>query len=209
MAGQHIGSVVAAVFGLVYVEVNAGELPPIACWSVRVLALVFLVAVGVLARTARRCGGAEASPRQEGGPGGRPAPFGRRYWLIVVMEFATIVAGARVLSGPLERPHAGVAWVSLVVGAHFFLLAQHFRLSFFHVLGAAITGCGAAGLVVAFTTGAAPVVAVISGVVPGFILLGSAGWGVSRRPPRPRQTPRGTADGATDAGVSADGAARR
>jgi hypothetical protein len=195
--GQHIGSVVAAAFGLVYVEVNAGQLPPAACWTLRALAPLILIAIGVLALAARRRRGtATSSGHHEDGSGGRSRAFGRRYWLIVLIEFAAIFAGARILSGPLERSYAGVAWVSLVVGIHFFFLAGHFRLRFFQVLGTAITACGAVGLVLAFATGSAPAVALVSGVVPGFILLGFASWGVSRRPRVSDQTERSRADAA-------------
>jgi hypothetical protein len=56
-----------------------------------------------------------------------------------------MAAGLAVLNGPLDAPQAGVAWVSLVVGVHFFALAVAFAEPFFHRLGGAITVCGLAG----------------------------------------------------------------
>lgn len=184
MPGQHIGSLIAAAFGLVYVEVNARSLPGEATWTLRVLALVLLLATVVLALRTRRLMAASDDPVVPGGGAGSgPAPFGARYWAIVVVEFALIFAGVRVLSGPLERPYAGVAWVSLVVGLHFFVLARHFRVAFFTLLDYVITACGGVGLALALATASPAIVAVVAGVVPGFVLLGSAAWGVSRRAP--------------------------
>lgn len=176
MPGRYIGSFIAAVFGLVYVEVNAGDLPPPAAWAVRVLGVLGLVVVAGLAVAARGRPDRTAGGRPPGDGG--PAPFGRGYWAIVAVEFALIVAGARVLAGPLGRPDLGVAWVSLVVGLHFFALARHFGMAFFNAVGLVITACAAVGLVVGLATGAAAVVALVSGVVPGFVLLAAAGWGV-------------------------------
>lgn len=176
MPGQRIGSVIAAVFGLVYVAVNAGQLPAPASWALRAAALVVFAGVLLLVAAGRhRRAGAPGDGRGQAGPG--RAPFGRRYWLIVLVEFAAIFAGARTLSGPLDRPDAGVAWVTFVVGTHFFVLAAHFGARFFHVLAAALTMCGVVSLVIAFTASAAAVVALVGGVVPGLVLLGFAAWG--------------------------------
>jgi hypothetical protein len=193
--GQRIGSLIGAVFGFIYIEVNAGVLSAAAGWVLRVLGFLALVALLLLAR--RRPGGGEAGGADTGDELERPAQtqpgtarsatsgpaFGRGYWVVVVVEFLAIFAGVRLLVGPLDRPDAGVAWVSLVVGVHFFALAVHFRLRFFHVLGAAIALCGAVGLVIAFTAGSAAAVAVVAGILPGAILMGFAAWGVSARAP--------------------------
>jgi hypothetical protein len=72
--------------------------------------------------------------------------FGRRYWLVVAGQVAAIPAGAALLNGPAGLSHAVVAWVSVVVGAHFLVLAAIWRLRLFRLLGAAIALCGVAGL---------------------------------------------------------------
>jgi len=69
--------------------------------------------------------------------------------LVVAAEVVAIAVGSALLNGPLELPHAVVAWISVVVGAHLFALAAVWREAFFRALGAAITFCGAAGVVVA------------------------------------------------------------
>jgi hypothetical protein len=68
-----------------------------------------------------------------------------------------------------------VAWVSVVVGVHFLVLAVIWRLALFRVLGTAISVCGAVGLIAA-AAGATPVViAVTGGLLPGVLLL-TAGY---------------------------------
>jgi hypothetical protein len=179
MPGQSVGSLVAAVFGLVYVVVNTGPLPAWAATPLR--------ALGVLASVAVVAGAYRAARTHPVATAGRGRGFGTAYWLVVAAEAVALLAGVRVLSGPLDTPHAGVAWVSFVVGVHFFALAVVFRDSFFHWLGAAITACGSVGLGLAVAgTGEEPI-AVVAGVVPGVLLLASGWWGTRRTlRPRPR-----------------------
>lgn len=171
MRGQQIGSMIAAVFGLVYVLVNAGPLP--GPWAMTLRALAVVAFIAVLVATARLGRASRTTVEQRG-------VFGRAYWTVVAIEFAALFLGARVLSGPLDMPEAGVAWVSFVVGTHFFALAVIFHESFFHWLGGAITACGVAGLVLAITGAGEQPIAVVGGVVPGAILLGFGWWGARR-----------------------------
>ena len=83
-----------------------------------------------------------------------------------------------VLRGPAGLPNAVVAWVSVVVGVHFLLLAAIWRLRLFRHLGAAITLCGVAGLTAAGAPAA--VIAVAGGVLPGVLLLAAAYQGATR-----------------------------
>ncbi len=75
---------------------------------------------------------------------------------------------------PLE---AGVAWVSFVVGVHFVALGAVFREPLFHWLGGAIGACGLVGLALAAAGAGTESVAVVSGIVPGTLLLASGWWG--------------------------------
>lgn len=178
MPGQVVGSMIGASFGLVYVFVNSGSLPVPVRWAVRLLAAAAFIAVVFGAvRLSRR------GPSAPGADPGSGNPFGRSYWLVVALEVVAIVVGARLLSGPLDLPGAGVAWVSVVVGVHFFALAVIFRQSFFHWLGAAITGCGAVGILLALLDSGSQPVAVVAGVVPGALLLAFGWWGVRRESP--------------------------
>ena len=174
MPGKKVGSVIAAVFGLVYVPVNAGPLPATMRLTLRVLAAIAFVAVLVAIF--------RSHPSQDRG-GQERRVFGRGYWLVVAAEFVALYLGVRVLSGPLDAPEAGVAWVSLVVGVHFFALAVVLGQPFFRWLGAVITTCGVAGLVLAATGAPEATIALISGVLPGAILLGFGWWGAHRTAP--------------------------
>lgn len=68
-----------------------------------------------------------------------------------------------------------------MVGVHFVALAAVFREPFFHWLGAAIAVCGLAGLALAGAGAAQPPITVLSGVVPGALLLASGWWAPVRQ----------------------------
>ena len=76
----------------------------------------------------------------------------------------------RFLPGDLSL--RGIAWISFVVGAHFFGLAAIWKQSVFLWLGASILVCGALGLVLAIVGSSAGAIDTVSGVLPGYLLLG-------------------------------------
>ena len=92
--------------------------------------------------------------------------FGRRYWLVVAAAVLAIWIGLALLNGPLDTPHAAVAWISSVVGAHFFALAVVWSNPLFSWLGAALLGCGAVGLVLAARGSDAAAIELVGGVPP-------------------------------------------
>lgn len=104
MTPEKLGSVIGAVFGLVFVWANTGSLPTGPATVLRGLGTA-----------------------------------------------AFLGAGLAVLNGPLDAPQAGVAWVCLVVGAHFTAPASLWKQPLFHWLGAALAVCGVLGLVLAAT----------------------------------------------------------
>lgn len=161
--GQRLGALIGGGFGLIYVEVNAGALAEPAAAALRIAGGVAFA--GLVALLAAR--------RDPGDParGG----FGPWYWLVVAAEVAAIAAGIALLNGPLDRPRAMVAWVSVVVGVHFFALAALWRVSLFRWPGAAIALCGLAGLAAAGLGASSAVVATMGGVLPGALLL-AAGY---------------------------------
>ncbi len=165
--GRAFGSTVGAVFGLVFVVINSGGLP----MAIRIvlLALAALAFLAVLLLAMRDARVSRARPSSGNGP-----PFGRGYWIIVAVEAVALFVGARLVSEFL-RPELGVAWVSFVVGVHFFSLGWLFRLGRFHVLAVLITACGIAGFVLG-ALGLLPGIAIVSGVLPGFVLLAFALW---------------------------------
>lgn len=175
MQGQVVGSLIAAGFGAVYVAVNTGSMPPGVQWPLRAVAAAALCAV--LVGASRRLAGRQPAAGRSDGP-----VFQRAFWLVVCVEAVLIFGGVRILAGPLATPEAGVAWVSVVVGLHFFALARIFDQAFFNLLGAAISLCGVAALILAFTGAGLPSVDLVGGVAPGLLLLASALWGLQRRP---------------------------
>ncbi len=179
MSGRAVGSSVGAVFGVVFVVVSTGALGRPATVALRLLAVgVFMTcAVGVVraSRAART---------------GDPVRFGRGYWAVVAGEVVLLFAGRYVLIGPLDRPEAAVPWLTLVVGVHFFPLAVVLRAGIDHLLGIVLTGCGMAGLGLAFAPGdTATATALTAGVIPGFLLLAASLWGVRNVGPRPASAP--------------------
>jgi hypothetical protein len=182
VSAQRLGSIVGAVFGLVYVLVNAGPLPRAVGVPLQGLGLAaFAVVLLAVARADDH--------------GGRPPNAGSQgaYWLVVAAVIAALAAGLAALNGPLDAPQAGVAWVSFVVGVHFVALGAVFREPFFHRLGGAIGVCGLVGLAFAAAAAGAETIAVVSGIVPGALLLASGWWGARQAAHHPPHAPAGAA----------------
>jgi hypothetical protein len=169
--GQRLGSLIGGIFGLIYVEVNAGLLPEPWAAVLQITAGVAFAGLAVLLARDR-------GPRPAGRPAARSG-FRGPYWLVIAGEAAAILAGAAVLNGPAGLPRAVVAWVSVVVGVHFLALAAIWRLPLFRHLGAAIALCGAAGMAAAAAGAASAVIAGAGGVLPGFLLLTVSYWGAT------------------------------
>ena len=184
--GQRLGSLIGAIFGLLYVEVNAGLLHE--PWAAVLKIAAGVAFAGIAAMFARDRGQRPAArPADQGS-------FGGSYWLVVAGEVAAIVAGAVLLNGPARLPHAVVAWVSVVVGAHFLALAAIWRFPLFRFLGAGIALCGVAGLTTAAAGAAPAVIAATGGVLPGILLLAASYWGATSSQPTTPARRRNTRD---------------
>jgi hypothetical protein len=174
---QRLGSLIAAVFGLVYVMANSGPLPQGVALTLQVVAvLVFLALVVAIVR--RR---SFALP-DESARGG----FKRGYWAVVGTEVVAIAAGIALLNGPLGAPYVSVAWISLVVGLHFFALARVWHEPLFGCLGGPIALCGLVGLAAAAFGASAALIAVAAGMVPAALLFAFSALGATVRGPRAR-----------------------
>ena len=170
MSPEKLGSVIGAVFGLVFVLRNTGSSPPPLAVLLRVLGVLAFLAV-LLA--VRRPGPTTGTRPARGG-------FGRGYWLVVAAEVLAIAVGLALLNGPLATPQAAVAWASFVVGAHFLALAVVWKQSLVHWLGAALLLCGALGLALAAGGSSARAIDLVGGVLPGAVLLVFGLWGSTR-----------------------------
>lgn len=162
-----ISSLIGAVFGLVYVLVNASKLPDSPAIGLRVLSILIFVAVYLAIRRL---------PTEDGdAPAG--SGFGRNYWTVVAVEAVAGIAGIAIIAGPLRHEEASVAWISLVVGVHFLVLSRVWRRPSLDYLGGLIALAGLVGLVLAFAGGSDESVAIAGGIVPGFVLLLASWWG--------------------------------
>ncbi len=186
MTSQRLGLLIGSVFGLVFVQVNAGALPTGIGTVCRVVGgLAFLLVLAGLRRVP------SPSPSTGGEPTG--ISFTASYWVVVAVEVIAIVVGVRLLAGPLKTPDAGVAWVALVVGLHFVALAVVWAQPIFGWLGGSLGVCGVAGLLLAFSDAPKAAVAGVGGVLPGGLLLGFALWAVVR-PATPARSESGPGD---------------
>ncbi|MFI9552616.1 hypothetical protein [Nonomuraea endophytica] len=173
------GLLVGAVFGAVFVVVNAQE-PlggPVAA-VLRVLACLAAASVVAMWFVAVR---RERPVRERGGPN----MFGKGYLVVVAAEAVLLFGGLRVLAALGVPAQANVAWVAFVVGVHFVALAPVWKDWAIAVPGAVLTALGVAGLVMAATAGLAWV-PFVSGVLSGAVLLAGSvtfGWRAIRSAP--------------------------
>lgn len=168
---QKLGSLIGAVFGLVFVVVNSASSPTL-------LRLAFCVAAAAVAITVLV--GIARNPVATVPAG--VTPFGRGYAMIVLAEVVLLFVGIRVVAGPLGLPEAGVAWVALVVGVHFVVLARLWHLRLFDVLGAVLTVLGVLGFVLAVAGSDRMWIDIVAGVASGAVLLEFARRGVRQSP---------------------------
>lgn len=161
-----IGHVIGASFGLVFVLVNSAPVATAVRVTLCILAVAaFLVVIAAFIKTVRIGGRGERADANLG--------FNGRYWLIVGGEAILLFGGITIVR--LIEPAASLGWIALVVGVHFFPLARLWAAGRAQLVGIAIamTVLGIVGIVIAFTTHNADVVALVSGVGSGIVLLGS------------------------------------
>jgi len=157
-----IGHLISGSFGLVFMLVNGGWLPPagrLLLNIVGVAAFVFVFLAFVV--STRRYGNSRPG---EG--------FTGRYWLIVGAEAVLLFGGLAVIRS--VQPAAALGWIALIVGLHFIPMAWLWPTGRAELLaiGITMTVLGVIGLGLAFVTGDGPLVALVSGVGSGVILLG-------------------------------------
>lgn len=167
-AGFAVGSMVAITFGTVFVLVNSGGMPdpwPLVIRAAGVLVAALLVAGLVL--VARKAPPATQVPAS--------GFVDHRFWIIVALEAGTLFGGLLVVNGVLHRTAVSVAWVALVVGAHFFGLARIWRMPLYHWLGAGMTALGLAGFLTYALGGTAAIIGLVAGVGSGAALYAAVG----------------------------------
>lgn len=163
------GQLIGAIFGMIFVVVNAQDPLPAGIGLVlrvlAVLALVGLFVIAVLAvkRTDTTGMGAPTAIPQAGG-------FGAGYWLVVGAEIVLLIAGLVILRSVNAPQEVNVAWIAFVVGLHLIAFVMVWRQRSIVVPGAILAVFGVAGLVMA-TTPVVGWVPFVSGVLSGITLL--------------------------------------
>ena len=162
---RHIGAIIGAAFGLVFVLANArSPLSSTADSLLRTLAILGFGAVLVVGAMARR-----RTDHREAAP--RPTRFGSRFWLIVAGEALLLAAGLAILRAVHAPQEVNVAWIALVVGVHFIA----FEVAGVWEHGVAVAGSilvvlGVAGFAMAAAS-EAQWIPFVSGVLSGLTLL--------------------------------------
>lgn len=169
----YIGHVIGSLFGLVFVLVNSAPLMPASRIIVCVAAVAaFIVIVIAFIRTARVSTQRRGTVQSEADDS--VVGFTGRYWIIVGVEAILLFGGLAIVRQ--VEPAAALGWIALVVGIHFFPLSQLWTSGRAQIMAIAfaMTALGIVGLVIAFTKHDADVVALVSGVGSGIVLLGTA-----------------------------------
>ena len=166
-----VGSLVAITFGTVFVLVNSGGMHAPWPLAIRVIGLLLaaLLVAGLLLVARRR---STATPEPASGF------LDHRYWLIVALEAGALFAGLAVVNGVLHGQAVSVAWVALVVGAHFFGLGRIWRMPLYYWLGAAMASFSLAGFLIYAFGGSAAMVGLVAGVGSGAALYTAVGVAV-------------------------------
>jgi hypothetical protein len=171
--GMLVGLLVCVAFGVVFVEVNSGGLtdpwPLVVRVAGAVVALVLLAGVAVLARE-------PVAPLAEDHRGF----VDRRYWAIVAGEGVALFAGLVVINAVLGANSVAVAWIAVVVGVHFVLLARVWHIPSFTVLGVGQTVLGVAGFVLGAAGASAGTIGLVSGVCSGVALFAMAAYSIGQ-----------------------------
>lgn len=166
MRTRPLGSLVGAVAGLAFVLLNAGAVPATRVWQVLAVVAALVIAWFVVLR----------GPRVTQAAPDRAAV--RTYGFAVTAMLVAIPVGASLLTNVLDRPHAVVVWVVLVVGAHFLPFARAFALPVFRILALSLLTVAVVGAVPTLASDSATA-AGWTGVAAGFVLQAFSAVGPS------------------------------
>ncbi|MCP2365390.1 hypothetical protein HD597_012410 [Nonomuraea thailandensis] len=168
------GLLVGAVFGAVFVLVNAHE--PLNSAVATVLRIIAVLAAGFVlvlwfaTARAERTAPVPASAASGQGSSRPKSMFTPGYLAVVAAEAVLLFGGIPVLAALGAPAQANVAWVAFVVGVHFLALAPIWKDRVIAVPGAVLALLGVAGFAMAWTS-AADWTPFVSGVLSGLVLL--------------------------------------
>ncbi|HKH55167.1 MAG TPA: hypothetical protein VKA58_06910 [Propionibacteriaceae bacterium] len=158
---QEVGSLIAAVSGVLLVQVPAGGLPAALEWPVRLLGILGFV--GVLWYLWRRW----RQPAPERRPRSRRAI--RTFVVCLGLIVVGLLLGLWLFTQVLPTPALIVPWIVILLGLHFLLFATTFEFPIFERLGGVLFVLGIVGgaIFLSFT----PAASALTGIVAGFVLL--------------------------------------
>jgi hypothetical protein len=158
---QEVGSLVAAVSGVLLVQVCAGALPGTLEWPVRLVGVLGFL--GVLWYVSRRW--RTAAPERR--------PRSRRAIRTFVVCLALIVTGLLLglwlFTQVLPVPALIVPWIVILLGLFFLLFGSTFEFPTFERLGGVLFALGIVGgaVLLSFT----PAASALTGIVAGLVLF--------------------------------------
>lgn len=165
---------IGLVFGLIFIEVNSGDLA--STWSFGLRAAGVVIAVILFVGLLWRRRGLDEAGQAVG-------RFDRRYWVVVAVEVVALLAGLVIIKRVLDAERFIVAWIAVVVGVHFFGLGPIWRDSTLYLVGAVLVLLGLAGFLIGTAGGSAAAIALVSGVGAGAVLFLSVALALLARPP--------------------------
>ncbi|THV41275.1 hypothetical protein [Glycomyces buryatensis] len=174
-----IGSLIGAIGGLVFILVNAGELPGAIALTLRCIGIAGFAFVVWYTQIRTRGYQSAAEP---------PTSKAMRvYWICVIAEVLSIPVGAMVINNVIDQPDLTVCWVVLVVGVHFLPFAKAFNAPIFTPLGWTLVGTAVIGGALTLTVAAQA--AAWAAVLAGVALLVSSALGGRILRPAPAPAP--------------------
>jgi hypothetical protein len=157
---QPLASLIAAVVGVLLIQLTAGLLPPALIWPVRIFGL--LVFLAVLWYAVLRVGTPVPSrhPRRSSL---------RTYYICLGLLLGAVPAGIWLFQQVLPVPALILPWLVVLVGVHFFVFAWAFGVPLYERMGAVLMAIGVVGgaVVLQFSPSASGLTAVVA----GFVLL--------------------------------------
>lgn len=166
---QEVGSVIAAVSGVLLIQLSAGALPAALEWPVRLIGVIgFIGALWYLLRRWR-------APAPQRHPPSRRVI--RKYLIYLGLIFLGLLFGLWLFTQVLPEPALIVPWIVILLGLQFLPFATTFGFPLFERLGVALFALGIVGgaVFLTFTPAAAP----LTGIVAGYLLLifsAAAAW---------------------------------
>jgi hypothetical protein len=158
---QEVGSLIAAVSGVLLVQLCAGGLPDALRWPVRLVGLVgFLGALWYVLRRWRT----PSAPRH---PRSRRAVRNYTVWLGLIV--VGLLLGLWLFTSVLPEPALIVPWIVILLGLQFLPFATTFGFPIFEPLAGVLFALGIVGgaVFLVYTTTASA----LTGVVAGLVLL--------------------------------------